>query len=594
MSSSTSRRASGPPMSADALLLAALMGVVGAAAVAFSLGVRIAAVLTHDHGRFPGNPVTLATRATKGEVVFPAGWIVYSLAIALTLLSLSAAAWWAGWRSHRREDIDRAAGWMAHGKDQLGRLHHQAATKTAIRLGQQQPGLSLGCTVSGGDSVFMGWEDVATLIMGPRAGKTTSIGIPLGIDAPGAVVFTSNKRDLVDATRGPRAERGSVMVFDPQGIAEEPSGQWWWNPLSYVTNEVKAKELADIFALASTSPEDKGDKFFDGAGNKLLSYLLLAAARDGRKLTQVREWLTQPGNLEPAVLLRQHGYALLSKSAIASITAPDRQRGGVYETAAGFCEFMENRQAMNWAEQPDDPTVPQFNPAAFVRSNGTLYSLSREGRSGAAPLVTALTAAVCDAAEQLAKSSPYGRLEVPLVMVLDEAANVCRWRKLPDLYSHYGSRGILPLTILQSYAQGEEVWGKGGMRKLWSASTIRVVGAGVIDVEFLDGLSKVIGDFDHLTWSESHSRNQGRNISRQVRRERILDIADLAALPLGRMIVIASGSRPALVRSIPWMNRDYATAIRASLKQFEPAANRADRQPGEVSYLILQSKRATL
>jgi type IV secretory pathway TraG/TraD family ATPase VirD4 len=384
------------------------------------------------------------------------------------------------------------------------------------------------------------------------------------------------------------------MVFDPQGIAGEPAGQWWWNPLSYVTDEGKAKELADIFALASTNPGDKGDKFFDGAGNKLLSYLLLAAALDGRKLTQVREWLTQPGNLEPAVILEQHGYALLGKSAIASMTAPDRQRGGVYETAAGFCEFMENRQAMKWAEQPDDPSVPQFNPTAFVRSNGTLYSLSMEGPSGAAPLVTALTAAVCDAAEQLAKGSPSGRLVVPLVMVLDEAANVCRWRKLPDLYSHYGSRGILPLTILQSYAQGEEVWGKGGMRKLWSASTIRVIGPGVNDVEFLDGLSKVIGDFDHLSWSESHTRNQGRNVTRQVRRERILDIADLAALPLGRMIVIASGSRPVLVKSIPWMNRDYASAIRASLQRFEPEVSREDRQQGEADYLSRLSSKATI
>ena len=42
--------------------------------------------------------------------------------------------------------------------------------------------------------------------------------------------------------------------------------------------------------------------------------------------------------------------------------------------------------------------------------------------------------------------------------VLDEAANVCRWRDLPNLYSHYGSRGIILMTILQSWSQGVEVW----------------------------------------------------------------------------------------------------------------------------------------
>ncbi|WP_279365722.1 hypothetical protein [Microbacterium testaceum] len=31
-----------------------------------------------------------------------------------------------------------------------------------------------------------------------------------------------------------------------------------------------------------------------------------------------------------------------------------------------------------------------------------------------------------------------------------------------------------------------------------------------------------------------------------------MDVADLAALSLGRMVVFASGCRPTLVRSIPW------------------------------------------
>jgi hypothetical protein len=62
--------------------------------------------------------------------------------------------------------------------------------------------------------------------------------------------------------------------------------------------------------------------------------------------------------------------------------------------------------------------------------------------------VTALSVAICQAAEERAKVSPGGRLPVPLVVVLDEAANVCRWRELPNLYSHYGSRGICMMSIL--------------------------------------------------------------------------------------------------------------------------------------------------
>src|SRR5674536_386111 len=42
------------------------------------------------------------------------------------------------------------------------------------------------------------------------------------------------------------------------------------------------------------------------------------------------------------------------------------------------------------------------------------------------------------------------------------------------LYSHLGSRGIVVLTILQSYAQGVGVWGETGMKALWSLSLIHI------------------------------------------------------------------------------------------------------------------------
>jgi type IV secretory pathway TraG/TraD family ATPase VirD4 len=130
-------------------------------------------------------------------------------------------------------------------------------------------------------------------------------------------------------------------------------------------------------------------------------------------------------------------------------------------------------------------------PDDFVRSGaGTIYSLSKEGRGNAGPLVTALTVAITEAAEDLAKTSPGGRLRTPMVAVLDEAANVCRWRELPNVYSHYGSRGICILTILQSWSQGVDVWGREGMRKLWSAANIKVYGGGVSEKEFLDELSR--------------------------------------------------------------------------------------------------------
>lgn len=93
---------------------------------------------------------------------------------------------------------------------------------------------------------------------------------------------------------------------------------------------------------------------------------------------------------------------------------------------------LTNRQVSRWVTpQGWAEHRRQFVPADFVRHGGTLYSLSKEGRGNAGPLMTALTVAIARAAETLASTSPAGRLTVPLLGVLDEAANVCRWRELP-------------------------------------------------------------------------------------------------------------------------------------------------------------------
>ena len=56
----------------------------------------------------------------------------------------------------------------------------------------------------GGQPLFGSWEDMHVDIWGPRTGKTTSRAVPAILDAPGAVLVTSNKRDVVDATRDVR------------------------------------------------------------------------------------------------------------------------------------------------------------------------------------------------------------------------------------------------------------------------------------------------------------------------------------------------------------------------------------------------------
>jgi len=584
--SATSRRSSGgSSVDPEAILFFIVLGIVAVVVVVITTAVHLGVAIEGSEQRVPANPFTLTLNLISGDLGWPAG---ATLALAVIVGALGVLATIVGVvvsrQRGRRSRVDRAARQMGRGRD-LAPISHRNAEATAARLGVGSPGLLIARTVAGGQPLYQGWEDVSVDIWGPRVGKTTSRAIPAILEAPGAVLVTSNKRDVVDATRGPRSAHGEVWPFDPQGIVGAPA-DWWWNPLTYVTDEVKADMLANVFTTANRDVTARTDAFFDTGGQTLLANLLLAAANAGQPLTQVYLWLSDSSDDEPVVLLEQHGYALRAAALRAVINAPEKQRGGLYGTAQQIASFMTNREAMRWVT--DDHSPPhaassanpwlaaarrrEFDPHEFVKTSGTVYSLSKEGSGSAGPIVTALTVAICEAAEEHAKRSPGGRLPVPMVAVLDEAANVCRWRELPNLQSHYGSRGICLMTILQSWSQGVEVWGRDGMRKLWSAANIKVYGGGVSEVEFLSELSQLVGDFDLNMTSVSHGRG-GRSTNRAMRRERVLDVADLNAMPKGRAVVFASGAPATLVRTLPWMAGPRAGEVRASIGEHDPAAD---------------------
>lgn len=570
--SATNKRGQGIEPGTVALLVAVLLvvAVLGSTWAAVALGSRLDGL---NEGQ-TSDPYEVFFGVLRGTVVWPpsATWILLGLGAVVLVLGILVAVAVARTR-RRRSAVDSAASYMGKGK-QLRSLSASGARQTAQRLGVDDwLGVPIGVTVAGRQRIYGSPEDMHVDIWGPRTGKSTSRAIPAILSAPGAVLTTSNKRDVLDATRDVRAGKGPVWAFDPQQIALEPA-TWWWNPLSYVADDVKAAKLAAHFASGSRAGDARADPYFDNAGQDLLAGFLLAAALDGRPITTAFTWTTRPGDDTPVEILREHGYHQMADAVDGQVNGESRRRDSVYGTAAQMASCLKVRAIAEWVtpQGPDsasDPR-PQFDPHTFVRGSGTLYSLSKEGRGTAGPLVTALTAATVEAAEELATTQAGGRLSVPMLGVLDEAANVCRWHDLPDLYSHYGSRGIVLMTILQSWSQGVQVWGREGIRKLWSASNIAVYGGGVKEPEFLGELSQMIGDYDRSTTSTSVGRGN-RSTSHGIQRERTLDVADLGSLPRGRAIVFASGAPATLVETVPWMKGPYADAVKASIAAHNPA-----------------------
>ncbi|WP_051468741.1 type IV secretory system conjugative DNA transfer family protein [Actinomadura oligospora] len=422
-----------------------------------------------------------------------------------------------------------------------------------------------------GATLFSSWEDTVVAFMAPRSGKTTTQSIPHVLSAPGAVIATSNKADLWSAIATVRAAKtgGKTWLWDPQRITYQPQ-EWWWNPLADLATVEDAHRLAGHFVLTVDDGQKKD--LWGPAAQDLLCALLLAAATSDRTMHHIAQWLDEPAVPTPIELLQQAGFHLMASSLKGTQNGAVETRDGIYQTARTAAKCLRDQEILAWVTPQHE--LPVFAPDAFAASHDTLYLLSKS-LSAAAPLIAALTDTAMRAAERRAEQSG-GRLDPPMVVVLDEAANICRIADLPQLYSHLGSRGIVPVTILQSYEQGVTVWGEPGMAALWGAATRKLIGAGIDSPRLTRDLATLIGQHDvpirSITYNEGRASEQ---IS--LRRQEILEAADIRALPAGTALLLATGTRPALIQLRPWYRGPHATDINAAIKNADTSITNAAR-----------------
>ena len=513
------------------------------------------------------NPFTLVIALLKGSLKASAGmWVCIGLVAAL-LPAVALVVRLARRRVRgRRRRGDEAAALVGHRRD-TEPLSRDQVEATAQRLGVATDsfGLPIGRAVSDNRLLYSDFEAVGVGIAGPRTGKTTCWVVPRILAAPGLVVATSNKPDIVELTRQARQERGKVWVFDPQEIVGEPQS-FWWNPLSYVTSSVRAAAMAQALMDASRPAGGQSNPFFDTGARDLVARLLLAAARSGQSLDAVKTWVNDPSDDEPVLLLRQAGEYEKADELQATLNMVEVTRSGIFAGAQQIMGFTADDRTMSWV-RPNN-WIPELCIEDLVRSSDTLYLLSQEGPVSAAPVVTALTMVFTETATEYAKRQSGGRLSVPALVELDEAANVCRWSQLPAQYSHFGSRGLLVEAMLQSWSQGVAAWGREGMQTLWSAANVKVYGGGVAEPEFLSMLSDLIGS--HWVDQVQTTSSQGGSSSTrslQAQERKIAPVDQLGSLPRGRAWVLASGATALLTRLVPFWEETIPTTSSSMSKE---------------------------
>ncbi|MHA0290190.1 type IV secretory system conjugative DNA transfer family protein (plasmid) [Mycobacterium sp. C3-094] len=400
----------------------------------------------------------------------------------------------------------------------------------------------------------------AALVIGPPgSGKTQSVIMPSVAYAPGAVVSTSIKAEVLAATHVARSRRGTCWLFDPGG-ATVPTGivGLRWNPLCDVVNWDAARSVAARLAGPSrvgAGASHEGDHWTDRA-ETWLSVLLYAArlSAPGGDIASLARWSLNPTSGGPeceAILIvaEQDGDtdAKIAAALLESLlNVPDRERESIASTLGRIMNIYTSSAALRAGVDPN------FDVHAFVRSTDTVYITAPVDRQrDYAPLIAGFLESIRLAQYHRRQAVDLGTetQTAPVTFVLDEAANTAPI-PLPNVASEAGGQGLHLVVAFQDLSQARARWGQAadGFLTLFPEKLIL---SGMNDRSTADMLSKMSGDFDRMTvgvTQPGNSTNTSLSIGRphfstnrgqpgysyQTTRTPVLSVADITGVPAGR------------------------------------------------------------
>lgn len=408
------------------------------------------------------------------------------------------------------------------------------------------------------------------LVVGPtQSGKTSGLAVPAILEWEGPVVATSVKTDLLGATFGFRSRLGRALVYDPAGVAGCPRAAW--SPLAGAHSWEGARRAAA--GLCSVARAGAGSGLEDGGfwyamAEKLLAPLLLAAARSGATMRDVVRWV-DTGEIQEVVLaLELAGETEALQAAEASFTREERQRSSIYTTAeAVLAAFADPLVAA--CSSGDDVDVERLVAGG---GSDTLYLVApaHEQERLQAPFVCLLRA-VLDAAFTAAARA-RGALDPPLLLVLDEAANVAPLAGLDGLVATAASQGVQVVTLWQDLAQIEA---RHGARAATVVNNHRakLLCPGVSDPSTLDQIRRLAGDTEAETRQTTRDANGGWSSTTGTEIRPLAPADALRRLAPGEAVLVYADLPPARLRLRPYFD-DPELARRSAGRVVSRAARR--------------------
>lgn len=428
--------------------------------------------------------------------------------------------------------------------------------------GPEGSSLAPAVYVLNGHKVGIRTEDTACTVAPPKWGKTTFMVAGQVVDAPGSVITTSTRPDVLRLTVGVRKDMGTVYVADFDGLSQYPH-KVRWDMVAGCKDPQIASERASamVNAMPRTGAPSSADRYFDAGCVMIIEALLHAAAlKEGGTMRDVLRWSQNFEEHEPANILRSMSPTVKTWAGNLDewcrTNNPDTI-GNTKTTLGKITGPMKNKDVLSMLCPVEGD--PGIDINSFTDAPNTLYCLTRVSMNAStAPIVTALVESLVQAAIRKSGSTPSGKLETHMSPILDEAANTCALPSLPSLMSEGGGNGIHTSVFVQTYSQLVNRWGEEGAETIFDSAAAKTIFGGISDVKFLTKISELIGK--HWVEHTSSSSSTGQdgiptvNVSKSMQLDTKMRVDEIRKLSQGKVLLMYR-ELEAVVDVVPWWER---------------------------------------
>ncbi|MFK0258494.1 type IV secretory system conjugative DNA transfer family protein [Streptomyces sp. NPDC090445] len=446
-----------------------------------------------------GMPVTVVLALAKGPAAVyrpaPPTLLFYALTVLLVLLVLLLGL-----------AIAKAAGRFSAFGGRGGGAQWGGAKVEKKMAAPDDPGRRTNRITAGrgqqSKKVVAAQPNISATVFGvPGSSKTTGLVLPNAAEWEGPLVVTTTKAADLDIIHARRRWFGPVWVIAPAGIPGRDTDHW--SPVEYCTDAKAADRMAAWLAEASSSAGDKRAAPWVDQAKSVLKGILLAAHLSGGGISDLRRWITLGKDAVDHVraVLLAHGH-----TDVADDYASPWLR--LHEDGVGSVQFSLNVLARVFADEEVRDTCARSDFAFedWLDKRGTICVIASEADADRfAPLISSLIAGAVHAAET--RYNRYGQAIDPAVGIfVDEAGNMLRYPRLPNILTTGRGMGIVLLTVWHDLSQLRESLGVQKANTVLSASGLRMLLPGCGDLETLRHFSGLYGRTEVLKTSRGRSR----------------------------------------------------------------------------------------